>query len=225
MLPINEPSIVNRYGSDYFKNRNGNDKQRLAQFQIDGHFLKKFKSNGVICDIGCSTGEFLMSISWEGDLYGMEINEEAKSIAEKNGFRFDKNIYTESNFYDVVVFRGTIQHVDEPFRMIKAAYKSLKKGGVIVFLATPNTDSILYRLKLDLPFLDKNLNFYVPGKTNLSNSLKNYGFTVLSVEYPYWNTPYRNFPKDIYLFFLNVVTRRFFKHAFWKSSFSLIAKK
>lgn len=221
----NEPSLVERYGSDYFKNRYGNNEQRLLQFQIDASFLKKFKSSGVICDVGCSTGEFLTSIFWEGDLYGMEINLEAKLTAEENGYCFDKNIYTESNFFDVVVFRGTIQHVDEPFRMMKAAYQSLKKGGVIVFLATPNTDSILYRIKLDLPFLDKNLNFYLPGKNNLSNSLKNYGFNILSVEYPYWDTPYRNFPKDVFLFFLNVLSRRFYKHAFWRNSFSLIAQK
>ena len=92
MFERNEPSIIERYGSDYFKNRNRNDNQRLAQFQIDGCFLRKFKSHGVICDVGCSTGEFLVSISWEGDLYGMEINEEAKAIAEKNGYSFDKNI-------------------------------------------------------------------------------------------------------------------------------------
>ncbi|MDB4839217.1 class I SAM-dependent methyltransferase [Amylibacter sp.] len=220
-----EPSIVERYGKEYFKNRYGNDDMRLRQFQIDEKFLKKFKSKGIICDVGCSTGEFLKSIAWRGELYGMEINLEAKAEAQQNGFSFEKNIFTETNFFDVVLFRGTIQHVDEPFRMMKAAYKSLKKGGIIIFFVTPNTDSILYRLKGDLPFLDSKLNFFIPGKKNLSNTLENFGFELLATEFPYWDTPYRNFPKDIFLFLLNIFTNRFHRHAFWGSSMSLVAKK
>ena len=220
-----EPLMAEKYGEHYFKDRYGNNEKRLTQFQIDGRFLKKFKTNGVICDVGCSTGEFLKSILWKGDLYGMEINPVAKSIAQQNGFSFEKNIFTETNFFDVVVFRGTIQHVDEPFRMMKAAFKSLKKDGVVIFLATPNTDSILYKLKGDLFFLDSKLNFYIPGKKNLCNALENFGFKVLAVEYPYWSTPYRNFPKDIFMFLLNVFTNRFYKHAFWRSSMSIAGKK
>jgi len=220
-----EPLMVEKYGKNYFDDRNGNNEKRLIQFQMDGKFLKKFKSNGVICDVGCSTGEFLKSILWEGDLYGMEINQAAKSIAQQNGFSFEKNIFTETDFFDVIVFRGTIQHVDEPFRMMKAAFKALKKDGVVIFLATPNTDSILYRLKGDLFFLDSKLNFYIPGKKNLCNALENFGFEVLTTEYPYWNTPYRNFPKDIFMFLLNIFTNRFYKHAFWGSSMSLACKK
>jgi len=109
--------------------------------------------------------------------------------------------------------------------MIKAAYNSLKKGGVIIFLATPNSDSILYRLKLDLPFLDPAINFYIPGYKSLSNALENYGFKVLGCEFPYWNTPYRLFPHDIFSFLMNLVSRRFYRHAFWRSSMSLAALK
>jgi len=218
------PLLVSRYGDHYFENRYSNNPQRIAQFKLDVAYIKKFIKGGVVCDVGCSTGEFLNFMSWT-EKYGMEINEKVIKEAKKNRIKFDKNIFTENEFFDVVIFRGTIQHVDEPFRMMKMAYNSLKKNGVIVFLATPNSDSILYRLKLDLPFLSPKINFYIPGKKSLCNSLVNLGFKIESVEYPYWKTPYRNFFKDHFFFLLNIFSKKFYKHSFWGSSMSIIARK
>lgn len=219
------PLLVNRYSDSYFERRYNNDTKRQQQFQLDGEFLKRFKSHGTICDVGCSTGEFLESIDWKGERYGMEINEEVIEAAKQNRVNFKKNIFTEKDFFDAVVFRGTIQHVDEPFRMIKAAHQSLKNDGVLVFLATPNTDSLLYRLKTNLPALDPELNFFIPGVKNFSNALKNIGYDILRVETAYWSTPYRKFPSDILYFALNVISKKFYKHAFWGNMFSLAAKK
>lgn len=224
-LPYNKIFNIKFYNKSYYLDRNINNKKRNVQFLMDGEFLKKYKSQGKICDVGCASGEFLKSIGWVGDRYGIEINSQIKREAEKNGINFNKNIFTEKNYFDVVVFRGTIQHLIDPFRSIKAAYTSLKKNGIIVFLVTPNTDSILYRLKLDLPLLVPNLNFYIPGEKNLSYILKNIGFKEIEVEYPYWKTPYREFPKDFFLFILNLFSSRFYKHAFYKSIISLVAKK
>ena len=210
---------------DKFINRQSNNPNRLKQFKLDEKFIKKYISNGNICDVGCSTGEFIQNINWKGNIYGMEINDYAKNIAS-NFINFDKNIFTESNFFDLVIFRGTIQHVDEPFRMIKAAYNSLRQGGYICFLATPNTNSILYKLKNNLPFLDWVTNYYIPGNKELKNVLENYGFKIKSIEYPYLNTPYCNFFMDHIKFILNVlVPCMFFKHAFWKSSMQIMAVK
>ena len=213
------------YGDSYFDLRRGNNCKRNRQFDLDGAFITQKKSKGVICDVGCSTGEFLDRIGWEGEKYGLEVNMTAIAQAKKNGINFEKNIFTESNFFDVVVFRGTIQHIDEPFRFIKAAHKSLKKDGIIVFLATPNAESLVYRLKNNLPFLHSHLNFYIPGKNSLCNALQNIGFGIEEVETPYWNTPYRKFPRDLILFCLNVLSSKFYRHAFWGNTMSIIASK
>ncbi|QWD46256.1 class I SAM-dependent methyltransferase [Polynucleobacter paneuropaeus] len=142
---------------EYFATRNLNDTLRVAQFKLDKDFINKFASSGVICDVGCSTGEFMKFMKWDGEIYGMEINVKAIEIA-KEFINFEKNIFTETDFFDVVVFKGTIQHVDIPFQMIKKAYTSLKSGGHIIFLSTPNRDSLLYKIKKDLPLLDWKLN-------------------------------------------------------------------
>ena len=74
-------------------------------------------------------------------------------------------------------WRCSVSHV------IKMAHRSLKKDGYLIFLATPNTNSILFRIKQDLPFLDPKLNFYIPGAKGLSNALSNFGFEVKKIDY------------------------------------------
>ena len=217
-------SIKRRWKNSYFKDRKLNNSYRMAQFKLDFNFINLFFKSGNVCDVGCATGEFLKYINLKGNLYGMEINDYAKKIASKT-ISFDKNIFTERNYFDLVIFRGTIQHVDTPFYMIKMAYKSLKPGGYIIFLATPNTDSILYRIKRNLPFLDPYTNFYIPGEKDLTNILKNFNFKIIKIEFPYWKTPYRNFFKDHFKFILNLFSNKFYNHPFWKSSMNIAAKK
>ncbi len=218
------PVIKDRWPDSYFSKRLGNNENRINQFELDKNLLKKYFKKGKICDVGCSTGEFLKYLNFKSKMYGMEINEYARREASKF-INFKKNIFTESNFFDLVVFRGTIQHVDEPFRMIKESHRSLKKNGIIAFLSTPNSNSLLYKLKNNLSFLDKKTNFYIPGDQELKNALENFGFKILEVEYPYLNTPYANIWRDHLYFILNIFSKRFFPHPFWKSSMNIIAKK
>ena len=71
------------YGDSYFDQRIGNNCKRNRQFDLDGAFIRKKKSKGVICDVSCSTGEFLDRIEWEGKKYGMEVNMSAIAQAKK----------------------------------------------------------------------------------------------------------------------------------------------
>jgi SAM-dependent methyltransferase len=218
------PAIKEKWNDNYFSDRLMNNPLRLKQFELDSKYIKKFIKGGTTCDVGCSTGEFLKYLQFDGDLYGIEVNDAARKIASEF-ISFEKNIFTEENFFDLIIFRGTIQHVDIPFQMIKSSLHSLKSGGLIIFLATPNTDSILYRLKGDLTFLDWPRNFYIPGKKQLVNSLENFGFEIVDIELPYWNTPYRNILKDYFLFIANIFSNKFYKHAFWGSSMNIVARK
>jgi SAM-dependent methyltransferase len=207
-----------------FKKRMSNDPKRAKQYSLDKLFIQKFVKKGKLCDVGCSTGEFIRSLNWDGECYGMETNNFAKKIAS-DIISFKKNIYTEKNFFDLVIFRGTIQHVDKPLYMIQKAYESLKKGGYIVFLATPNANSVVYRLHQDFAFLNPKTNFYIPGIKDLSNILLNNGFKIKNCELPYLNTPYANPLKDHLFFILNLFSKRFSKYAFWGNLINISAKK
>ena len=215
------------YGEDYFETRLSNDPQRVAQFRQEGAFIRRYVQSGRALDVGCSTGEFLVAIDWRPERYGMEISKYARAIAERNGHRFDKDLFNETDFFDLVIFRGTIQHLDEPFLFMKQAYKALAPGGHVVFLATPNTNSPFYRLKKTLPFIDEPRNFFVPDDVGLARSLTNFGFEVRETRHPYLGTPYAHPLRDHWRFAKNLVTprRTVIRHAFWRSSMELIARK
>jgi SAM-dependent methyltransferase len=215
------------YGEDYFETRLSNDPKRLAQFRSEGELIRRYIRSGRAMDIGCSTGEFLRAIDWEDERFGMEISEVARGVAVENGVRFDRDIFSESEFFDLVVFRGTIQHLDEPFGFIKHSFTALRPGGYVVFLATPNINSPFYRLKKTLPFLDAPRNFYVPDDISLRQTLANFGFVVREVRYPYLHTPYAQPLRDHWRFLRNLLSPRttVIPHAFWRSSMEMVAQK
>jgi SAM-dependent methyltransferase len=215
------------YGANFFDTRLSNDPKRLAQFRAEGKWIRRYTQSGRAIDVGCSTGEFFKAINWQGERYGMEISQYAKDIAIENGVRFDRDIFSEADFFDLVIFRGTIQHLEEPFLFIRQAHKALRPGGYVVFLATPNTNSPFYRLKKTLPFIDVARNFYIPDDVTLAAALTNFGFDVLETRHPYLGTPYARPLSDHVNFLKNVVTprSRVIPHAFWRSSLEMIAQK
>ena len=220
-----KPLEKNNYNDNYFQRRMGNDEKRNVQFKLDKKFINKKIQKGIICDIGCSTGEFIESLNWNGEKYGMEVNEYAIRIAQNKKISFSKNIFNQKEYFDLVIFRGTIQHIDEPFRFIKETYNSLKKGGYICFLSTPNTNSLLYKIKNNLGMLDEKVNFFIPNDIGLKNALINYGFNEVEIEYPYLKTPYCNIIDDHLKFIKNIFSKNFKPHPFWKSSMNIIGKK
>jgi SAM-dependent methyltransferase len=221
------PGLEELYGEDYFETRLSNDPKRLAQFRSEGELIRRYIRAGRAMDVGCSTGEFLEAIDWQDERFGMEISEYARALAMEKGVRFDRDIFSESDFFDLVIFRGTIQHLDEPFKFIKYAHSALRPGGYVVFLATPNINSPFYRLKKTLPFLDPPRNFYIPDDVSLRQTLVNFGFVVRETRYPYLRTPYARPLRDHWRFLRNRLTPRstVIPHAFWRSSMEVVAQK
>lgn len=188
--------------------------------------MKKFATfDGTCCDVGCSTGEFLSTIEWKGQKFGMEINPAASALAEKTGVDFSRSILTEESFFDAVLFRGTIQHLDQPFHYIQQSLKALKPGGVVFFIATPNTNSTVYKLFNDLPALDDRKNYYLPSDRNLTSILRNEGFKVLSTSYPYLSSPYASPFMDHIRFVANIFRPKKPTFAFWRSMMDIAAQK
>ena len=214
------------YEKEYFSNRNQTDLKRIASFQSEKIFLEKYIDfNGAVCDIGCSTGEFLTEIGWTGPKFGMEISEHAIKIAELSGIDFSKNIETETSFFDVVLFRGTIQHLPYPIKFIDLANNSLKPGGKIVFLATPNANSIVYKLTNTLPMISPKFNFYIPSDVTLINICENFGFDFVDIQKPYWHSPYRNLLMDHIRFIRTLLTGKSPNFAFWNNMMNVILIK
>lgn len=223
-----DEATIDRWPDEYYCGRELNDPRRLQSFNDEERFLIRHGLSwglpGTVCDVGCSTGEFLEAICWTGPRYGMEISAHARRAAMQRGVDFSRNILTERNFFDVVIFRGTIQHLPEPFRAMQQAHRALKPGGHIAFLATPNAGSLVYRLWQELPVSDDARNFWMPSAKTLSNALKNFGFEIVATEYPYLNSGYARPLLDMRSFVL-----RFFggktDFAFPGNMFNMVALK
>jgi SAM-dependent methyltransferase len=212
------------YDDSYFDDRKGFDKKRQLSFKLEKVFINKYINKGKILDIGCSTGEFIDSLCWDGDTFGTDISEFAIKEAKKKGISFKYNQTNTVEFFDLVVLRGVIQHLDTPFLTLNQIYDCLKPGGYIIFLATPNTNSIYYKIWKTLPALDSPRNFYIPSDIDLINVLTNIGFEFKDIRYPYLEGPYSNVLLDHFKFLLKFFGFKV-SFAFWHNMMELIFRK
>ena len=212
-----------QYNSDYFK-AYLDDSKREKMYRQELKRLLKYKDGGKILDVGCGLGLFLdLFDDNEWDKYGVEISDDAISVCRGKGIKIDGYNYPDS-FFDLIVFRGSIQHIDTPLYVIKKCYKLLKDDGIIAFLATPNTNSICYKLFEDLPMINPKYNFVLFSDKILKQSLENFGFDVLDIYYPYLETSYAKPMKDILYFILRLIGFKK-KFAFYGNVMECYARK
>src|SRR3989344_4365619 len=90
------------------------------------------KKSGNVLDIGCAKGDFLSLFGDNWNKYGIEICDAAREEARKRNINVDFEL--KDGFFDLIIFRGTIQHIPDPIYRIGECYHWLKKGGGVVFL-------------------------------------------------------------------------------------------
>lgn len=193
------------YGEEYFK-AYIRDHKREVWYRAEYNRIVKLKPDGgKIFDVGCGLGLFLDlfdSAKWEK--YGVDISDVAIAQARTRGIKvkdYESGYEYPDESFDVIVFRGTIQHIDTPFAVIKKCTALLKSGGIMAFLSTPNSNSICYKLFGTLPFLNPEHNFLIPSDTMLRNVLKNLGLNIVEIRFPYLETPYARPLRD-HIYFL-----------------------
>jgi SAM-dependent methyltransferase len=195
---------MNQKGFDdsYFENRQKNDPRRLKSFEYEKRYMGKYLNfTGTILDIGCSTGEFLDSIGWKGEKFGLEVNESARRHAIRSGIKFDKQLLGNENYiFDCIVLRGTVQHLDQPFVYLREAIKMLRLGGHIFLLATPNCESYIFKKTGRLPALDRERVYLYPQPSCLTNFFYNHSCRVLSIDFPYLDSGYAEPLSDVISF-------------------------
>lgn len=214
------------YQKTYFENPEKEKMRKIMYLQELERIKKRFDidKGGNVLDIGCGTGEFLVLFGKNWKKYGIEISDHARKIAKKHGIVTDFNLKDE--FFDLIIFRGTIQHIPDPVYRIGECYYWLKKSGMLIFLITPNTNSMVYKLFNDLPMLDKKRNFLLPSDKMLEQILTNFGFINIEFEYPYKGTPYARPVKDYMSFILKLLRiKKNINFAFPKNVLECYAQK
>jgi SAM-dependent methyltransferase len=216
-------SYRDRYERDYFDERD-DPRRELARRQEHARLLERTGlAGGAVLDVGCGLGELLDLFPddrWQK--YGIEISEHAVEVCRAKGVAFDLPV--ADGWCDLVVLRGSLQHLDRPLDTLFEAHRWLRPGGWLVALATPNAGGPVYRLWQDLPALDPPRNFVVFSDRVLGQCLLNVGFRRVEFAYPYRETPYAAPARDLLRFaarFLGV--RRPF--AFWRNMMECYAQK
>ncbi|MDD5103144.1 MAG: class I SAM-dependent methyltransferase [Candidatus Peribacteraceae bacterium] len=218
--------LKNLYGKPYFESEELMRKRERMQEIEFAHLRKYFdlSAGGNVLDIGCGTGNFLAKFPPNWKKFGIELSDFARAEAEKRGVITEMDMMDD--FFDLIIFRGTIQHLPDPIAKIGECFYWLKRGGGIVFLATPNINSIYYKLFNDLPMIAKEYNFLLPSDLILEQILTNFGFEILGFEYPYRETPYAKPTKDLFAFFLKLLRiKKDIRFAFPRNLLECYARK
>lgn len=122
------------YEDEYFINRPG---MRLIARLIKQSMKGKIK----VCDLACGHGEFLKEIKSENILcYGADVSEERCRVLNSLGIECRLGKLEVSNYedemFDYVTMMECLEHVENPFCVMKEAYRILKNGGRI-FVTVP----------------------------------------------------------------------------------------
>jgi 2-polyprenyl-3-methyl-5-hydroxy-6-metoxy-1,4-benzoquinol methylase len=127
------------------------------------------ETRGRMLDLGCGSGELLgtmRSLGWQAE--GVDVDPAAVEVARRKGFKVSIGSLHQQKFpdasFDAVVMSHLIEHVHQPFELLKEVRRILKRGHRLV-IATPNARSLGHRLLGSRwPFLDppRHLQVFTP---------------------------------------------------------------
>lgn len=109
------------------------------------NLISRFKDPGRVLDIGASTGVMLSIFKDSGwETWGIEPSDAAK-VGVERGIKMLKTSFERAklpkNYFDVVIMNHTLEHVDDPSKVLKKIYSVLRRDG-IAYIDVPNFGSL-----------------------------------------------------------------------------------
>jgi SAM-dependent methyltransferase len=100
--------------------------QRLQRIRkaYESHHPHRWR-NLRICDVGCSTGNFLTRCPADWEKYGVELSPSLAECAASRGLTV---------YFDIVTMFAIIEHADAPRSLIRAAHRILRPSGLLVVM-------------------------------------------------------------------------------------------
>ena len=232
MTKLNPIDDVDLYGTQYFQSHYVSDPKRDEMQKQEYNRFMTMKPpfpdgfEATVLDVGCGVGNFLSIFKEQGwKCYGVEPSSYARQQAARKGiFAYESLRYFSRESVDVVIFRGTLQHINYPMEALVQATRILKTGGTLVILATPNTEGWVYQIWKTLPALEPARNWVLFGNSELTNILKRLNYSHIQSVFPYWDTPYANPIMDFLKFAISLLFG-YRKFAFPKSMMEIYAIK
>ena len=171
---------------------------RDKQYYLDLAYIEQYVSGGEVLDVGCNGGFFLDKFDQRFSTTGIEVDQQAvRHAREQLGLRVYNEVFGEDNLpnehFDLVIFRGVIEHLIDPRKAVNRAFQVLKPGGKLFFCATPNLEcfsAYFYREKWNVWHPIEHINIF--NKSTLHQLIGFDRFSLINVDYPYLGTPYEN---------------------------------
>lgn len=149
--------------------------------------IEKNSKIGKLFEIGCSNGYFLSLARTNGwqvngmDISNYAINKARKKYSLKLSSGPAETMKIKKQAYNVVVMWDTIEHLTNPYLVLKNIHKLLKSNGRL-FLSTGITDDLLDKVTIgySIWYVPPNHLYFFSFKS-LSNILRLSGFKVVSI--------------------------------------------
>lgn len=188
--------------------------------KFSGRDVIPFRGEGRILDVGCGPGKLLRVLRERGwDCYGVDFSSVVVEHARNNyGLNVELGDLLEvtykDNFFDVVLFNHSLEHMYNPVGTLKEALRILKPGGLLL-IYIPNAGSFEARLfgkwwaAWDVP---RHL-FHFSKKT-MSRLIMNAGFRLVDIKDGLGTASFLGSVNYIYkyVFRVNVRHDRFIRH-------------
>ena len=143
--------------------------------------ILEYKKPKSLLDVGCGVGVFLQNVKAIGwNARGIDMNPSAISYARSHGLDVCLGKIEEQKFdpgsFDAITLFQTIEHIEDPLKILKKIHSLLRKGGILV-VTTPNEESLMAKVLGKFWFGYKNIeHLYFFNKQSLSAMQSKVGF-------------------------------------------------
>jgi len=151
-----------------------------------------------ILDVGCGLGWLLSYLNDNWDKHGIEISKFASNHAKKYGNVFNGVLedYPCDSKFDVIVMNHVIEHLEDPIGALNRIRDMLKSDGIFI-IGCPDFDCAAARRYGDrFRLLNDPTHISLFSSDSMHRCLRDHGFKIKKVEYPYFDTPWFN-KKDL----------------------------
>lgn len=150
------------------------------------NIISKFKKPGKVLEIGCSTG-IMLSLLQRGkwQVKGVELSVKAAEIANKRGIQVLTQDFMKvkiSEKFDVVILNHTLEHLENPAKVIKKVKNLLSPDGLL-YIDVPNFGGLSAKLLgKNWPLLLPNEHLWHFTDKSLKILLGKLGFKIIFIE-------------------------------------------
>jgi 2-polyprenyl-3-methyl-5-hydroxy-6-metoxy-1,4-benzoquinol methylase len=170
--------------------------------------IKKHIREGRLLDVGCATGFFLNAARLDFEVHGIEPSQWAASFANQRlRLRVVQGSLEDAHFsngyFDAMSMVDVIEHMTDPLAALQSAASLLRPGGIL-YLVTPDIESISARLLRGYWWGLRPAHLYYFSENTLRSMLKRTGFEVVDARAygrmftcQYWLSRLREYPSVV----------------------------